>query len=38
MSKDESGFLTTRGAADYLGLSHRTLDGSAKCRAKPSTI
>ncbi len=27
MSKDEGGFLTTRGAAGYLGLSHRTLDG-----------
>ena len=27
MSGDESGFFDTRRAADYLGLSHRTLDG-----------
>ena len=27
MSNDESGFFDTRHAADYLGLSHRTLDG-----------
>ena len=27
MGDDESGFFDTRRAADYLGLSHRTLDG-----------
>ena len=27
MGDDESGFFNTRRAADYLGLSHRTLDG-----------
>ena len=27
MSNDENGFFDTRRAADYLGLSHRTLDG-----------
>ena len=27
MSGDESGFFDTRRAANYLGLSHRTLDG-----------
>ena len=27
MSNDESGFFDTRRAADYLGLSRRTLDG-----------
>ena len=26
MGNDESGFFDTRRAADYLGLSHRTLD------------
>ena len=27
MSEDEGGYFDTRRAADYLGLSHRTLDG-----------
>ena len=27
MGNDDSGFFDTRRAADYLGLSHRTLDG-----------
>ena len=27
MGNDESGFFDTRRAADYLALSHRTLDG-----------
>ena len=27
MNGDDSGFFDTRRAADYLGLSHRTLDG-----------
>ena len=27
MSGDQSGFFDTRSAGDYLGLSHRTLDG-----------
>ena len=27
MGNDECGFFDTRRAADYLGLSHRTLDG-----------
>ena len=27
MSNDDSGFFDTRRAADYLGLSRRTLDG-----------
>ena len=35
MSKDEGGFLTTRGAAGYLGLSHRTLDGYRVSGAGP---
>ncbi len=35
MSNDESGFLTTRRAADYLGLSHRTLDGYRVSGAGP---
>jgi excisionase family DNA binding protein len=36
MSKDQGGFLTTRGAADNLGLSHRTLDGDRVSSAGPA--
>ena len=36
MSNDESGFLDTRHAADYLGLSHRTLDGYRVTGAGPA--
>ena len=36
MSNDESSFLDTRHAADYLGLSNRTLDGYRVTGAGPS--
>ena len=36
MHRDESGFLNTRRAADYLGLSHRTLDGYRVSDAGPA--
>ena len=36
MSGDESGFLDTRRAADYLSLSHRTLDGYRVSGAGPA--
>ena len=36
MSNDESGFLDTRRAADYLGLSNRTLDGYRVSGAGPA--
>ena len=36
MSKDESGFFNTRRAADYLGLSHRTLDSYRVTGAGPA--
>ena len=36
MSNDVSGFLNTRRAADYLGLSHRTLDGYRVSGAGPA--
>ena len=36
MSKDESGFFDNRRAADYLGLSHRTLDSYRVTGAGPA--
>ena len=36
MSRDDSGFFDTRRAADYLGLSHRTLDGYRVSGAGPA--
>ena len=36
MSNDENGFVTTRRAAAYLGLSHRTLDGYRVSGAGPA--
>lgn len=36
MSNDESGFLNTRRAADYLDLTHRTLDGYRATGAGPA--
>ena len=36
MSKEESGFFDTRRAADYLGLSHRTLDSYRVTGAGPA--
>ena len=36
MSNDDSGFLDTRRAATYLGLSHRTLDGYRVSGAGPA--
>ena len=36
MGNDESGFFDTRRAADYLSLSHRTLDGYRVSGAGPA--
>ena len=36
MHRDESGFMNTRRAAGYLGLSHRTLDGYRVSGAGPA--
>ena len=36
MKNSDSGFLDTRGAAVYLGLSHRTLDGYRVSGAGPA--
>ncbi len=36
MKRNDSGFLDTRRAADYLGLSHRTLDGYRVSGAGPA--
>ena len=36
MGNDETGFFDTRRAADYLGLSRRTLDGYRVSRAGPA--
>ena len=36
MGNDESGFFDTRRAADYLDLSHRTLDGYRVSGAGPA--
>ena len=36
MSQDADGFMNTRAAAAYLGLSHRTLDGYRVSGAGPA--